>query len=113
MLEILSQAKDPLAVQPYLKKVFENINEVEFNEKKQLITMLSAEQEKIQLDRPIDPKNKNVEDWMTELEEQMKLSVRTVLLYSINQYAVTKRSQWVLDHPGQCVLNGSQVHWTQ
>jgi predicted alpha/beta hydrolase family esterase len=48
------------------------------------------------LDRPIDPKNKNVEDWMTELEEQMKMSVRTVLLHSINEYAVTKREQWVL-----------------
>jgi dynein heavy chain len=43
----------------------------------------------------------------------MKLSVRTVLLNSINQYAVTKREQWVLEHPGQCVLQGSQVHWTQ
>jgi len=27
--------------------------------------MLSAEQEKIHLDRLIDPKGKNVEDWMT------------------------------------------------
>ena len=60
LLEILSQAKDPLAVQPYLKKVFENINEVEFNDKKQIVVMLSAEQEKIPLDRPVDPKNKNV-----------------------------------------------------
>jgi dynein heavy chain len=74
--------------------------------------MLSAEQERIPLDRPIDPKNKNVEDWMTELEEQMKLSVRTVLLNSITQYPQTKRQQWVLEHPGQCVLQGSQVHWT-
>lgn len=49
-----------MAVQPYLKKVFENINEVEFNDKKQIVVMLSAEQEKIPLDRPVDPKNKNV-----------------------------------------------------
>lgn len=91
LLEILSQAKEPLAVQPYLKKVFENINEVEFNERKHIMSMLSAEQEKIMLDTPIDPKNKNVEDWMNELEEQMKRSVRSVLLHSINQYICTKR----------------------
>ena len=42
----------------------------------------------------------------------MKLSVRTVLLYSIKQYVCTKREEWVIEHPGQCVLNGSQVQWT-
>lgn len=48
------------------------------------------------VDSPIDPKNKNVEDWMNELEEQMKESVRTVLLNSIEKYTCTKREQWVL-----------------
>ena len=43
------------------------------------------------IDKKIDPKGKNVEDWMTELEDQMKSSVRTVLLYSIEQYVCTKR----------------------
>jgi coproporphyrinogen III oxidase-like Fe-S oxidoreductase len=64
---------------------------VDFDDKKQIVSMLSAEHEKINLDKTIDPKGKNVEDWMTELEEQMKMSVRTVLLYSIKQYVCTKR----------------------
>jgi len=40
--------------------VFENINEVEFDNKKHIAAMLSAEQERINLDDAIDPKNKNV-----------------------------------------------------
>jgi dynein heavy chain len=82
-----------LAVQPFLKKVFENISEVEFdkNGDKTIIAMLSAEHERIAFDRIIDPKKKNVEDWMNEVEEQMKLSIRTVLLKSIKDYTVRPR----------------------
>jgi dynein heavy chain len=42
----------------------------------------------------------------------MKISIRSVLLYSIKDYTVRPREDWILVHPGQCVLNGSQVHWT-
>lgn len=42
----------------------------------------------------------------------MKHSIRTVLFKSIQDYTVKPREDWVLEHPGQCVLNGSQVHWT-
>ena len=45
LLEILSQAKEPLAVQPYLKKVFENVAEVEFDDQgtKTILAMFSGE----------------------------------------------------------------------
>ena len=42
----------------------------------------------------------------------MKTTIRHVLLYSVEDYAKTPRKDWVKNHPGQCVLNGSQVHWT-
>lgn len=34
--------------------------------------MLSAEKEKVQFINLLDPNNKNVEDWMGELEDMMK-----------------------------------------
>ena len=93
LLEILSQTKEPTAVQPFLKKVFENINEVEFDSKgtKTILAMFSAEHERIAFTRIVDPKNKNVEDWMTEVEEQMKLSVRASLLHSMLEYVKVPR----------------------
>jgi dynein heavy chain len=69
--------------------------------------MFSAEHEKIPFVKIVDPNNKNVEDWMTDVEDQMKKSVRAALLRSIHDYDKQKRIAWVTMHPGQCVLNGS------
>ena len=57
-------------------------------------------------------KGKAVENWMNELEDEMCEALRKAMEVSIQQYPQTDRNQWVLEHPGQCVLNGSQVHWT-
>jgi len=51
-------------VQPHLKKVFENINEVTFDKDKKILSMLSAEKEEIAFVKHVDPNKKNVEDWM-------------------------------------------------
>lgn len=67
LLEILSQTKEPTAVQPHLKKVFENINTIEFNYKKMIIAMFSAEKEKVDFVEEVNPNEKNVEDWMNEV----------------------------------------------
>lgn len=54
---------------------------------------------------------KGVEVWMQELEQIMKLSVREALHKAILDYPDSLRTQWVMKHAGQCVLNGNQVHW--
>lgn len=50
--------------------------------------MFSAEGEKINFVKIVDPNGKNVEDWMTEVEDQMKQSVRAALLNSVKDYEV-------------------------
>ena len=112
LLEILSQTKEPTAVQPHLRKVFENIHSIEFDENKTIHAMFSAEKERIGFIRVINPVSKSVEDWMNEVEEDMKDSVREVLLNCVEDYNNVHRKNWVLAHPGQCILNGSQIHWT-
>lgn len=49
---------------------------------------------------------------MGELEDMMFMSIKNVLKVSVDTYYQGKRTDWVLEHCGQCVLNGSQVHWT-
>lgn len=87
MLEILSQTKEPTAVQPHLKKVFENINAIEFNYKKMIVAMFSAEKEKVDFVEEVNPNEKNVEDWMNEVEHMMMQSIRYELKNSVDKYA--------------------------
>ena len=54
--------------------------------------MFSAEKEKVDFVKVVDPVNKNVEDWMSELEEMMKVSVRAALFKSVEDYPTPTRT---------------------
>lgn len=43
----------------------------------------------------------------------MKVSIRDVMHKAIIDYSLTPRTVWMQKWPGQCVLNGSQLHWTK
>lgn len=59
------------------------MHQIEFELNKMIVAMFSAEGEKVRFTSPIDPKGKNVEDWMGLLEDEMKSSIRYSLLKSV------------------------------
>ncbi|KAG7256187.1 hypothetical protein CRUP_035992 [Coryphaenoides rupestris] len=97
------ETKDPLRVQPHLKKCFEGISKLEF------LPNLD-----IQASRLISTSEARgaVEKWLVQVEDMMVRSVRDVVDRSRLAYAETPRKQWVKDWPGQVVLCTSQIYWT-
>ncbi|XP_076022383.1 dynein axonemal heavy chain 12 [Genypterus blacodes] len=114
MLEILSETKDPLLVQPHLKKCFEGISKLDFLPNLDIQAMYSSEEERVQLIEHISTSEAKgaVEKWLVQVEDVMLRSVRDVVARSRLAYAETPRSQWVKEWPGQVVICTSQIFWT-
>lgn len=112
LLSIVSQTKEVERVQDHLRKVFEGINRLHFDGEKQIHAMLSVEGERVNFTEVLDPVGKQVEDWMLDVESEMKKSVKESLNHAVETYLGNDRIEWTYLHPGQTVLNGSQVHYT-
>eukprot|EP00931_Biecheleriopsis_adriatica_P034701 TRINITY_DN20021_c0_g4_i1.p1 TRINITY_DN20021_c0_g4~~TRINITY_DN20021_c0_g4_i1.p1 ORF type:complete len:4150 (-),score=1074.99 TRINITY_DN20021_c0_g4_i1:152-12580(-) len=118
LLMILSQTKDPTAVQPHMGKCFEGISKVRFSENNDVIeAMLSVEGEQVELALPVNvvegDKKGNVEKWLMEVQSSMIDCLTKVTASSLVAYAQTERTKWVLEWPGQVVICIDNIYWTQ
>uniref|UniRef100_A0A8C3KFB9 Dynein axonemal heavy chain 3 n=1 Tax=Calidris pygmaea TaxID=425635 RepID=A0A8C3KFB9_9CHAR len=115
LLEILSETKDPLRVQPHLKKCFEGISKLEFTEDLEIVGMISSEKEIVPFIEKIYPANAKgmVEKWLLQVEEMMLASIRQVLQDGLKGYIKVPRKTWVLQWPGQVVICVSSIYWTE
>ncbi|GLI62391.1 hypothetical protein VaNZ11_005010 [Volvox africanus] len=112
LLQILSQTKNPLAVQPHLRKCFEAIESLDFGPGGEISAMNSREKEKVPFDKTMMPQG-NVEIWLGEVERRMRSSVRQQVMLSMAAYTKTERKQWVREWPAMVVLAVSAIFWSR
>ena len=117
LLEILGQSRNPQAVQVHLLKCFDNIKALELqapvvNTKNMDATgMFSGDKEYVDFTTRVTL-NGAVEQWLTEVEAEMRRTLRSQMNQCKIAHKKTKRDKWIKDWPGQLVIAISQLTWT-
>lgn len=112
-LEILSQTKDIKKVKDNVNKIFEPIDNIELVEDKYIASYFSRFGEKLEFEEKLLIFGKNVEIWMSHLEQFMFKSVRKYMENSVIDYQQRPRHEWVKHHPGQIIMAVNQIMWTR
>ncbi|XP_032872211.1 dynein heavy chain 2, axonemal [Amblyraja radiata] len=118
LLEILGQSRNPPAVQPHMKKCFDNIKTLKMQKvgvtnKMEAAGMFSADGEYVEFKHPTLLEGP-VEAWLCDVERTMRFTLKDLLKearMSLKKM-MTRRDKWVKEWPGQMLITSSQIQWT-
>jgi len=111
LLAILANSKSLANVQPHLRKLFEAIYALEFQDK-DIKAMLSPEGERVPLGMNLKARG-SAEVWLPALEGDMVKSLRRYMKRGVTDYERMARRDWVLDKFAQVVCTVGQIAWTR
>jgi hypothetical protein len=120
LLEILAETKDPLRVQPHLKKCFDGIAKLQFQANLDITACFDPKNEKLDFPydkvhhKKINPNDSggNVEKWLIEVEAIMKKSLAYAIDTSMTDYLKSDRIEWVKRWQGQVIIAINQIRWS-
>lgn len=120
LIEIIAQARNARAVQPFMNKCFDAIWRLQFenddeegkplkseeneddNSPTNIISMISPEKEVVRFLLQVKATG-NVEFWLSRLEKEMTNTLRSLMFVAIEDYDKNTREEWVLLHAAQVI----------
>lgn len=119
LLEILAETKDPLRVQPHLRKCFDGINSLEFQSNLDITACFDPKGEKLDFPyfaiqhKKINPSEfgGNVEKWLIEVEAVMKKSLSFAIDSSMAAFLKSDKLSWLQNWQGQVIICVNQTYW--
>lgn len=114
LLGILSETKDPTKVQPHLRKCFEGIASLEFDEELEVTKMKSVTGETVPLTKKVSTSKARgqVDKWLLELEVQMRESMKRQIEIADENFDYNEIDGMVKTHPSQAVECVNYITWT-
>ena len=120
LLEILAETKDPLKVQPHLKKCFDGMAKLKFESNLDITACFDPKGEKLDFPyekvnhKKINPNDSggNVEKWLIEVEAIMKKSLAYAIDFSMTDALKADRIEWLKRWQGQVIICINQIRWS-
>lgn len=113
LFEILSHVNSAKSLIPYLRKVFENIqNLIIDKDEHTALEIESSNGERVQLKSCIF-RSYDVEDMMNLLQDQMVSSIRRIMRDALISQDTMNRKAWTLAFPCQVVLAIDSIMYTR
>ncbi|CEM19434.1 unnamed protein product [Vitrella brassicaformis CCMP3155] len=116
LLSILSQTRNPHAVQEHLSKCFDAMHRIKFTDEPKSVTvegMKSIEGEYVPFASQVMAQGP-VEGWLTKIEEQMRQGLYEQSKSAWKDYPedALNRQEWLFAYPAQTILMVDLIYWT-
>ncbi|KAJ5945842.1 hypothetical protein N7454_002681 [Penicillium verhagenii] len=122
LLEIIGNANDTFRVAKHFKKMFAGLSGILMDDDNNIVGITSKEGEEVRLKREVNlVKTPRINDWLSALENNMKLTLAELLgeaveqfdtLYNAPEVDRTAFNDFLANYPAQIVVLASQVVWT-
>ncbi|KAK2746366.1 hypothetical protein FQN57_003248 [Myotisia sp. PD_48] len=122
LLEIIGNSNDTLRVAKHFKKMFAGLSGLLIDDDGSIVGFTSKEGEEVRLKREVSlVKTPRINDWLTALDNNMKMTLAELLAEAIEQFEPIYSSpevdptafhDYLANYPAQIVVLASQVVWT-
>lgn len=122
LLEIIGNSNDSVRIQKHFKKMFAGLSGLTLDEDSTIVGFTSKEGEEVKLKKEISLiKTPRINDWLTALETNMKLTLAELLSEGVADFTQLFNStdlnqnnfkEYIAKYPAQIVVLATQVVWT-